>query len=203
MKKTSSAHQASEGDAAISIDISSDEDDSTDKSDNLASALNTGPNKVTVTRIPSANGSAKPTEPVATKDALNELKQRPGPASQKRRRMELIEETEKVVGAGEKQQQPQQQPEKQLSLAKIPVKPRQSSWALREVERPKPKKFKKEVYAKKAIVTFADVGGMDKALKELCELILHIKHPEMYRHIGLPPPRGFLLHGPPGSGEFC
>lgn len=65
----------------------------------------------------------------------------------------------------------------------------------------KPKKFKKEVFAKKSLLTFADVGGMDKVLKELCELILHIKHPEIYRHIGLPPPRGFLLHGPPGSGK--
>lgn len=65
----------------------------------------------------------------------------------------------------------------------------------------KPKKFKKEVFAKKSPLTFADVGGMDKVLKELCELILHIKHPEIYRHIGLPPPRGFLLHGPPGSGK--
>lgn len=48
---------------------------------------------------------------------------------------------------------------------------------------------------------FEDVGGMDRILKELCELLLHIKHPEVYRHIGLPPPRGFLLHGPPGCGK--
>lgn len=65
----------------------------------------------------------------------------------------------------------------------------------------KQKKYKKEVYAKISQYTFADVGGMDKTLKELCELILHIKHPEIYRHIGLPSPRGFLLHGPPGSGK--
>lgn len=50
-------------------------------------------------------------------------------------------------------------------------------------------------------ITFDDVGGMDKILKDLCELLLHVKHPEVYRHIGLPPPRGFLLHGPPGSGK--
>lgn len=49
--------------------------------------------------------------------------------------------------------------------------------------------------------TFEDVGGMDKILRELCELLLHVKHPEVYRHVGLPPPRGFLLHGPPGSGK--
>lgn len=63
------------------------------------------------------------------------------------------------------------------------------------------KKYKKQVISKKATVTFADVGGMDKTLKQLCELLLHLKHPEIYNHIGLPPPRGFLLHGPPGSGK--
>lgn len=65
----------------------------------------------------------------------------------------------------------------------------------------KPKKYKKEVSPKKSTVTFADIGGMDRTLKEMCELLMHIKHPEIYQHIGLPPPRGFLLHGPPGSGK--
>lgn len=65
----------------------------------------------------------------------------------------------------------------------------------------KPKKYKKEVAPKHSSLTFADVGGMDRTLKQLCELLMHIKHPEIYQHIGLPPPRGFLLHGPPGSGK--
>lgn len=50
-------------------------------------------------------------------------------------------------------------------------------------------------------VTFKDVGGLDKVLQEVCKLLLHIKHPEVYRQIGISPPRGFLLHGPPGSGK--
>lgn len=65
----------------------------------------------------------------------------------------------------------------------------------------KPRKYKKEVLPRKVNVTFADVGGMDRTLKQLCELLMHLKHPEIYLHIGLPPPRGFLLHGPPGSGK--
>lgn len=65
----------------------------------------------------------------------------------------------------------------------------------------KVKKYKSAVIPKNSNTFFMDVGGMDKILKELCELLLHIKHPEVYRHIGLPPPRGFLLHGPPGCGK--
>lgn len=60
---------------------------------------------------------------------------------------------------------------------------------------------KREYPVAASAFTFRDIGGADKILKELCELLLHIKHPEVYQHIGLPPPRGFLLHGPPGSGK--
>ncbi|XP_035910112.1 nuclear valosin-containing protein-like isoform X2 [Anopheles stephensi] len=63
------------------------------------------------------------------------------------------------------------------------------------------KKFRKEITATMVDINFNDVGGMDSVLKNLCELLLHVIHPEIYRHIGLPPPRGFLLHGPPGSGK--
>lgn len=63
------------------------------------------------------------------------------------------------------------------------------------------RKFKKEVTVQMSQIKFKDIGGMDQTLKQLCELLLHIKHPEVYRHIGLPPPRGFLLHGPPGCGK--
>lgn len=66
---------------------------------------------------------------------------------------------------------------------------------------PRSRRYKKEVWARFVDTNFEDVGGMDKILRELCELLLHVKHPEVYRHIGLPPPRGFLLHGPPGSGK--
>lgn len=64
-----------------------------------------------------------------------------------------------------------------------------------------PKKFKREVGVNFSQLKFKDIGGMDRVLKELCDLLMHIKHPEVYRHIGLPPPRGFLLHGPPGCGK--
>lgn len=30
---------------------------------------------------------------------------------------------------------------------------------------------------------------------------MHIKHPEVYKTLGVSPPKGFLLHGPPGCGK--
>ncbi|XP_007426351.1 nuclear valosin-containing protein-like isoform X1 [Python bivittatus] len=50
-------------------------------------------------------------------------------------------------------------------------------------------------------VTFEDVGGNDEILKEVCKMLIHIRHPEVYTHLGAVPPRGFLLHGPPGCGK--
>lgn len=63
------------------------------------------------------------------------------------------------------------------------------------------KKIKNSVPVCYNKTTFKDVGGMEHILKDLCELLLHVKHPYIYKHIGLLPPRGFLLHGPPGSGK--
>lgn len=48
---------------------------------------------------------------------------------------------------------------------------------------------------------FDDVGGNDETLAEVCKLLIHMRHPEVYQHLGVVPPRGFLLHGPPGCGK--
>ncbi|NWW92561.1 NVL protein, partial [Rhynochetos jubatus] len=50
-------------------------------------------------------------------------------------------------------------------------------------------------------VKFEDVGGNDETLKEICKMLIHIRHPEVYNQLGVVPPRGFLLHGPPGCGK--
>ena len=49
--------------------------------------------------------------------------------------------------------------------------------------------------------TFMQLGGVDKVLVQICKLLIHLKHPEVYRHIGVSPARGILLHGPPGCGK--
>ncbi|XP_060720378.1 nuclear valosin-containing protein-like isoform X1 [Tachysurus vachellii] len=50
-------------------------------------------------------------------------------------------------------------------------------------------------------VKFEDVGGNEETLTELCKLLIHMRHPEVYQQLGVMPPRGFLLHGPPGCGK--
>ena len=49
---------------------------------------------------------------------------------------------------------------------------------------------------------FRDLGGVEKLLQQVRELIEYpLAHPEIYAHLGVEPPRGVLLHGPPGSGK--
>ena len=51
-------------------------------------------------------------------------------------------------------------------------------------------------------VGYEDVGGCEKELSMLKELVeLPLKHPEVFGVIGVRPPRGVLMHGPPGSGK--
>ncbi|GCC41440.1 hypothetical protein chiPu_0025099, partial [Chiloscyllium punctatum] len=52
-----------------------------------------------------------------------------------------------------------------------------------------------------SMVTFEDVGGCEGTLKAVCQLLIHMRHPEVYQQLGVVPPRGFLLHGPPGCGK--
>ena len=50
-------------------------------------------------------------------------------------------------------------------------------------------------------VKFSDIGGCDDTVEQVCKLLVHMKHPEVFRTLGVTPPRGFLLHGPPGCGK--
>lgn len=48
----------------------------------------------------------------------------------------------------------------------------------------------------------SDLGGIDDCIEDVLQLIgMPLKHPEVYAHLGIQPPRGILLHGPPGCGK--
>lgn len=53
-----------------------------------------------------------------------------------------------------------------------------------------------------AQVSYEDIGGLKKQLSKIREMIeFPLKHPELFNHLGLEPPKGILLYGPPGTGK--
>lgn len=51
-------------------------------------------------------------------------------------------------------------------------------------------------------VTYSDIGGLEEQIRELREVIeLPLKKPELFRELGIEPPKGVLLYGPPGTGK--
>lgn len=51
-------------------------------------------------------------------------------------------------------------------------------------------------------VTYSDIGGLDIQKQEIREAVeLPLTHFDLYKQIGIDPPRGVLLYGPPGTGK--
>lgn len=51
-------------------------------------------------------------------------------------------------------------------------------------------------------VGYDDIGGCKKQLAQIREMIeLPLRHPALFKTLGIKPPRGVLLYGPPGSGK--
>ncbi|HDD64149.1 MAG TPA: AAA family ATPase, partial [Thermoprotei archaeon] len=51
-------------------------------------------------------------------------------------------------------------------------------------------------------VTYDDIGDLKEAIQKIRELVeLPLKHPELFKRLGIEPPKGILLYGPPGTGK--
>ena len=51
--------------------------------------------------------------------------------------------------------------------------------------------------------TYDMVGGLDKQIQEIKEVIeLPLKHPELFESLGVSPPKGVLMYGPPGTYTY-
>ena len=56
--------------------------------------------------------------------------------------------------------------------------------------------------ARRADVTYDDIGGMGPTIDQLREMVeLPLRYPELFQRLGVDPPKGVLLHGPPGTGK--
>src|SRR5512136_575788 len=50
--------------------------------------------------------------------------------------------------------------------------------------------------------TYEDIGGLQEEIQRVREMVeLPLRHPELFQRLGIDPPKGVLLHGPPGCGK--
>ncbi|MFT4055355.1 MAG: CDC48 family AAA ATPase [Novosphingobium sp.] len=59
-----------------------------------------------------------------------------------------------------------------------------------------------EAHDARGDVNYDDVGGMSETIRQLREMVeLPLRYPELFTRLGVAPPKGVLLHGPPGTGK--
>ncbi len=66
------------------------------------------------------------------------------------------------------------------------------------------KKFDIEqfVIVEKPKMSYEEIGGLKDQVREVKEVLeLPLQHPELFKKVGIDPPKGVLLHGPPGTGK--
>ncbi len=58
------------------------------------------------------------------------------------------------------------------------------------------------IILEKPNIKWDDIGGLDEQIKEIKEVVeLPLVEPELFKKIGISPPKGILLYGPPGTGK--
>ncbi|MEK6948462.1 MAG: proteasome-activating nucleotidase [Nanoarchaeota archaeon] len=58
------------------------------------------------------------------------------------------------------------------------------------------------VIVEKPNINWADIGGLEEQINEIKEVVeLPLLKPEIFKNIGIEPPKGILLYGPPGTGK--
>jgi transitional endoplasmic reticulum ATPase len=89
-----------------------------------------------------------------------------------------------------------------LKLAVVSTSPSTAIYITERTEvviKPEPVK---EIAERIPRVTWEDIGDLEEAKARLREIVeLPMRHPELFRHLGIEPPKGVLLYGPPGVGK--
>jgi transitional endoplasmic reticulum ATPase len=53
-----------------------------------------------------------------------------------------------------------------------------------------------------SMITYEDIGGLHEEIQRIREMVeLPLRHPELFQRLGIEPPRGIFLFGPPGCGK--
>lgn len=61
---------------------------------------------------------------------------------------------------------------------------------------------KKDAVEARTRISYEDIGGLGKEIRRIREMIeLPLKYPQVFERLGIDPPKGVLLHGPPGCGK--
>ncbi|MDI9394457.1 MAG: CDC48 family AAA ATPase [Euryarchaeota archaeon] len=56
--------------------------------------------------------------------------------------------------------------------------------------------------ATRGVTTYEDIGGLGQEILRVREMIeMPMKHPELFAHLNIEPPKGVILYGPPGTGK--
>jgi transitional endoplasmic reticulum ATPase len=56
--------------------------------------------------------------------------------------------------------------------------------------------------ATRGVTTYEDIGGLGDEIMRVREMIeMPMKHPELFAHLNIEPPKGVILYGPPGTGK--
>ena len=62
--------------------------------------------------------------------------------------------------------------------------------------------YKQSLSSNTIRISYEDLGGMKESIQKVREMIrLPIRHPELFKKIGIDSPKGVLLYGPPGTGK--
>lgn len=60
----------------------------------------------------------------------------------------------------------------------------------------------KPIETSKYGITYDDIGGLKREIESIREMVeLPIRRPEIFKKLGITPPKGILLYGPPGTGK--
>jgi transitional endoplasmic reticulum ATPase len=90
----------------------------------------------------------------------------------------------------------------EIRLVVVSTQPRGIVQVTAETEVELRPQFEEPKEARRADVTYDDIGGLGNTVDQVREMVeLPLRHPELFQRLGIDPPKGVLLYGPPGTGK--